>query len=308
MAGVNKPRVSTRGYPLRSKMKNATPTLKILTCEDVIRTAKNTVKNARRPISQKEFVNLSGVTEHQITRLFPEGGWLEIQRLAGIPHHPKYHRILSDEELLIEFHRVVSSFGKIPTNALFYSRAKFSDQIYYTRFGCKSEIVKRYLLYLEENHPRSPLLPLVRAYLNQKKKPHCSEPRVSDNLAHQRIWNSPKAGDFGKAIDFRSLHYAPTNEKCLIYLFGIIALELGFVVETVRESYPDCIAKRRVDPTRGEERWQHIRIEFETKSSNFQKHRHNPANCDVIVCWKHDWQDCTLEVIELSRLIAQLPQ
>ena len=49
---------------------------KTLTRENVIEAAKNAVKKTGRPISHKEFVKISGVTEYQITCLFPEGGWL----------------------------------------------------------------------------------------------------------------------------------------------------------------------------------------------------------------------------------------
>ena len=48
----------------------------------------------------------------------------------------------------------------------------------------------------------------------------------------------------------------------------------------IRPGYPDCIAYR--DGKR-------IRIEFEYRSSNFARHRHDPNDCDWIVCWIHDW-------------------
>ncbi|MBD3351570.1 MAG: hypothetical protein GF364_08790 [Candidatus Lokiarchaeota archaeon] len=53
-------------------------------------------------------------------------------------------------------------------------------------------------------------------------------------------------------------------------------------------------------------RWQRVRIEFEYVSSNFQQHGHDPHQCDLIVCWEHDWKDCPLEVLELRTVINDL--
>jgi hypothetical protein len=102
----------------------------------------------------------------------------------------------------------------------------------------------------------------------------------------------------------RGLRHAPINEQGVVFLFGIVAYELGFIVEAVHAGYPDCEAKRRLDADG--ERWLKVRIEFEFRSRNFVAHGHDPAACDVIVCWEHDWPDCPLEVVELRRVIDEL--
>src|SRR6185312_9576094 len=61
-------------------------------------------------------------------------------------------------------------------------------------------------------------------------------------------------------------------------------------------------ALRRVD----REHWQRVRIEFEYESRNFLDHMHDAADCDLIVCWKHNWPDCPLEVLELKSLVGRL--
>jgi len=37
-------------------------------------------------------------------------------------------------------------------------------------------------------------------------------------------------------------------------------------------------------------------------------HRHNPDDCDVIVCWRHNWAEypANIEVIELSSILSRL--
>src|SRR5882762_241985 len=56
------------------------------------------------------------------------------------------------------------------------------------------------------------------------------------------------------------------------------------------------------------ERWQRVRIEFEFESRNFRDHGHPASGCDVIVCWRHNWDECpeNIEVVELSRVIKSL--
>jgi len=89
-------------------------------------------------------------------------------------------------------------------------------------------------------------------------------------------------------------------------LFGIVAEELGFVVESVATGFPDCEAKRRVDQKGAH--WERVRIEFEYQSQNFKDHGHNPNECDLIICWEDNWHDCPIEVLELKSAIGKLRQ
>jgi hypothetical protein len=47
-----------------------------------------------------------------------------------------------------------------------------------------------------------------------------------------------------------------------------------------------------------------VRIEFEQESRNFLKHMHLASECDLIVCWKHNWPECPLEVVELKTVLS----
>ena len=109
---------------------------------------------------------------------------------------------------------------------------------------------------------------------------------------------------YGNPIDFRGLRHEPVNEDGVIFLFGMVARELGFLVEAVQAGFPDCEAKRRI----GDGHWQQVRIEFEFQSRNFRVHRHAPDGCDVIVYWRHNWKECPpqLEVVELSSVLKSL--
>lgn len=105
----------------------------------------------------------------------------------------------------------------------------------------------------------------------------------------------------GDPINFEGLIYGPLNESGVIFLFSKIHEKLGIFVEAIQPSYPDAKARRRT--SKG---WKDIWIEFEYKSSSFEAHGHDPKECDIIVCWEHDWEDCPIEVIELRKIIKKL--
>ncbi len=105
----------------------------------------------------------------------------------------------------------------------------------------------------------------------------------------------------GPPFDRSPLTNAPVNELGVVFLFAIFAANLGFQVESLQGNFPDCEARREVQPGR----WQRQRIEFEYESKNFQIHGHDPKQCDVIVCWRHNWTSApeNLEIIALERFV-----
>lgn len=113
---------------------------------------------------------------------------------------------------------------------------------------------------------------------------------------------STKKRVFGRPLNFRELRHEPINEQGVVYLFGMVARELGFLVEGVAAEFPDCAAKRM---TRGG-LYEPVKIEFEFRASNFQQHGHDPSECDLIVCWENDWPACPIDVLELEEEIKRL--
>jgi len=51
-----------------------------------------------------------------------------------------------------------------------------------------------------------------------------------------------------------------------------------------------------------------VNIEFEFESGNFREHGYPLNACDVIVCWRHNWEECpkNIEIVELSSVIKSL--
>ncbi len=153
--------------------------------------------------------------------------------------------------------------------------------------------------WLEENEPSFPYLDALPAAATARAAQPTAE--TEPELAPATTsWPAQQGDLYGEFINFRSLQHAPVNEQGVVFLFGMIAHDLGFVIDRVQTGYPDCEAKRRVKGGRGYER---VRIEFEFRSSNFN---HRPEGCDLIVCWEHNWSECPLEVLELRSAIRSL--
>src|ERR1051326_1008934 len=107
----------------------------------------------------------------------------------------------------------------------------------------------------------------------------------------------------GPPFSRHPLTNAPVNEMGVVFLFALVAWDLGFQVESLwTRGEPDGRGKRQVAPGK----WQDVAIEFEYESKNFRLHGHDPKKCDVLVCWRHNWKECPeeIEVVELSRVLG----
>lgn len=110
---------------------------------------------------------------------------------------------------------------------------------------------------------------------------------------------------YGDPIDFRGVRHAPVDIGGVIFLFGMVARELGFNVESMSSGIPRCEAKRQLAPGK----WARLRIDFELESRQFRDAGRNPGGCDLIVCWRDTWPDrpASLDVLSLERMLPTLP-
>lgn len=107
----------------------------------------------------------------------------------------------------------------------------------------------------------------------------------------------------GDPISVEGLTYGPLNENGVIFLFSKVQDKLPqpITIEAIQPAFPDAKGRRKT-----EKGWVDIWIEFEYRSSHFKLHKHPPEECDVIVCWEHDWKECPIEVIELRNVLKTL--
>jgi len=218
---------------------------------------------------------------------------------AGIP--VKGYKRLSDETLLEAIGDLWRKVGRRPTKTLMNSDGSFSEEPYRKRWGTFSKAVDAYIQ--KYGKPSDVVSHPDKSEIIIPKKGTIIIPKTYKPLPTAE---KKKPIVYGEPIDFRGLRYAPVNEQGVVYLFGLVSRELGFLIESIRTDFPDCEGKRclNIEGTR----WQHVRIEFEYKSSNFVEHGHDPNGCDLIVCWVHDLADSPLEVLELKSAISLLPK
>jgi hypothetical protein len=132
--------------------------------------------------------------------------------------------------------------------------------------------------------PPAPTPPLNRApdpaSSNPTNKRNARNPQLASSSPPAKIRHPHLRGRpiYGHPMDFRGLRHEPVNEQGVVLLFGMVAKELGYIVEAVQSGFPDCEAKRQIGP----ERWQRVHLEFEFESRNFRDHGHPLTGCDVI--------------------------
>ncbi|MBW2514040.1 MAG: hypothetical protein JRE21_05665 [Deltaproteobacteria bacterium] len=247
--------------------------------EELINAAKRADKKTDGPLSQRDFVRITGIREWQIENLFTEGGWSELKRLAKIESQPASSKKLSLKNAFTQKKVIAKEMeiGKEP---------EYAEEDIMEEENGFAEFDRLELTELESIH--------------ESTRPPMSPPAQPNNGMEENM--KMEMAEFGELIDFRGLRHAPINENGVIFLFGMVSHELGFMVEAVHAAFPDCEAKRHI----GENRYQRVRIKFEYNSGNFISNGYDPAGADMIVCWVHDWDDCPLEVLELKSTLAKL--
>ena len=246
------------------------------------------------------------MTEREILNHFPS--WRDAVRSAGLAPHTANQK-LDDEELLEDWGKLVRIRRQIPTREQYRREGKFSPSVFEKHFGPWTRLPARFREFAKDKsnwtdvvtllpEPTSRWTPKIVAEADADR---IGAQRTSVSGQHSRLADR---STYGNPIDFRGLRHEPINEQGVVFLFGMIAKELGYMVEALQTGYPDCEAKRQVGP----DKWQRVRIEFEFESRNFRDHGHPGDGCDVIVCWRHNWHDCpqNLEVLELVSVITTL--
>jgi hypothetical protein len=226
--------------------------------------------------------------DHRTIKRFYQGGFRQLMRAAKLEDRMKAPiEASSSDALLAEFHRVAAVLGHLPTVEDMRRFGKFCRGTYYNRFGPMNRLRRVYEEWCRE----------------RGLKPLGPAPVGGAGAAARRRAHGPFLTGLalGQPLGFRGMQYAPTSESGVIYLFGLLGLDTGVAVEHLGSAFPDCRGSRRGrDGT-----WRPVAIEFELRSSNFKAHGHDPAKCDLIVCWEHDWAECPVDVMELKGVLER---
>ncbi|MFQ5924350.1 MAG: homing endonuclease associated repeat-containing protein [Anaerolineales bacterium] len=277
--------------------------------QEVLDAIRQVAKTLGHPPSRTEFKARSGMTEYQVLSHFRN--WREAVRAAGLEPYSTGIR-LDDNDLLQDWGDLVRKNRQIPTRDQYRREGKYSPGVFEKHFGPWSMVPVKFRKFARDKPEWVDvvaLLPVVVPTRTQASRSRMASESLSETptpvaLSQQRHSRLEDRPTYGNPIDFRGLRHESVNEDGVVFLFGMVAKELGYMVEGVQGGFPDCEAKRQIDVGR----WQRVRIEFEFESRNFRDHGHPTDGCDVIVCWRHNWPDCppNLEVIELATVIKAL--
>ena len=252
----------------------------------------------KKSVSRSEFTRETSISEWHILKHFDS--WNDFVSSAGL--QPTDVSRIADNDLFEAMRETFLKEGQILTRTRFRKACRFSDYVYAKRWGIWNNILLEFRRWVEQEHPDFPYF---------EKLPKISDVVVETNevgdsfpVSEKKAWTPSKGRLYGPVLNFRGLQHAPINEQGVVFLFGMVALELGFMVESVATGFPDCEAKRRV--SRKDDHWKRVRIEFEFQSRNFRDHGHDPSQCDLVVCWEDNWLECPVEVLELKSAIETL--
>lgn len=265
-----------------------------------------------------EFRKRAKVSERKVVLLF--GSYNDLVKAAGLAPRTFPSRdspTYTDQQLLAEVVRVLRLPQAKPTRIFFEQNANVSSSVTERRFGGWLNTLRKASKLLDPAR-ESALLATLQEYTEAPLVPQAPHPEGDAPISNEvekaelavehpghQFSRSSSPNVYGDFVNFRGLQHAPVNEQGVVFLFGMICRELGYVIEIVKPGFPDCEAKRRISGKPG--KWQRVRIEFEFESRNFRAHGHDPDQCDLIVCWENNWPECPLEILELKKAIVGLP-
>jgi hypothetical protein len=268
--------------------------------EEILEAIQKTAAELGRAPSMPELRDKTGISPRHVRRNFLSyGGALKACGLekGGAGYTTPMNALFKD------WAELTRKLGHVPKITEYDMYAKYSAKPLLTRFGTWGEVPAGLLFVAEEQgweEGWEDVMEVARAHLRGAGK------AVRRSRTANRTPNEPKIlkdrPTYGPPLMRVPLAHGPTNEQGVLFLFGAIAEDLGFLVTHVQSGFPDVEAMREVAP----EVWQRVDIEVEEYSRNFVKHMHDPNKCDLIVCWENNWPECPLEVIELKTEFERL--
>lgn len=206
-------------------------------------------------VSRAEFHRETGIAYSRVQRHFR--GHADLLRAAGLQTYLVNAR-LDDDTLMRSMREAFLKTEGIVAQFRFDAASAHSRSVYRRRWGGWSAAVAAFRDWIEKHDPQFPYLDELRRHRGRAPRPRALPP--------------PGDRQYGPLLGFRTLQHAPLNEAGVVFLFGVMAGELGFVIDALRSDFPDCEACRQVE---NGARWVPVRIESEYRSRNFRHHGHD---------------------------------
>jgi hypothetical protein len=254
--------------------------------------------------SSSEFVKWAGIARRQIRKHFGAYGFALKECNLDRSTSGGGGQKLPMEQLFMDWAGVVQRLKKLPSMSEYEVLSKHECSTLVRRFGSWRQVPHGMKQFAESRGIAEQWeceLELVRrdGEASGENGGGAMGPAGVPAMWPLALLNRPA---YGPPMWPGPMAHSPANELGVVFLFGAMAERMGFVVHRLQAEFPDCEAIRQV----GEDKWQKVRIEFEYESRNFLKHMHVASECDLIVCWRNNWPECPLEVVELRGEIARI--
>jgi hypothetical protein len=279
---------------------------KMMTRDEVIAAVHECARKLGHTPSFPELQFATKVTTRTMKTHF--GTYSKTLEACGLSRESAGFRV-SMQTLFVDWAEMVRKLGKVPTIMEYSLNSKFSVGPLITRFKGWMRVPEAMHLYARREglaEQYKDVMDIVDTYLELKPEQNCiyrstSRTDEAGGLSRRAATIFPDRPVCGPPLRLSPLTCAPTNEMGVVFLFGAMALQLGFSVTQLQAAFPDCEALREVELGK----WQRVRIEFEFESRNFVLHGHSLTECDLIVCWRNNWPECPLEVLELKSVVGR---
>ena len=250
-----------------------------------------------------EFTKTVGLSKHLMRREF--GPYVNALEACGLKRHGCGYKIAL-KDLFEDWATVTRSLGRTPSMGEYEAQAKYTTKALVKRYGGWKHVAMGMLGYAKNARLEDEwkdVMDITADSLRLVQPPARTSVKALHLQSGRRV--TPGAPVYGPPMMTASpLVYAPTNEAGVMVLFGAVAREQGFAITRMQAAFPDCEAMREIEP----DRWQPTLIELEYESRNFLVHLHPVDGCNMIVCWRHNWPECPLEVLELSTMTWHRPK
>lgn len=266
--------------------------------EEIIAAIQESASQLGHVPSVTELGRLANLGKRDIRRCF--SNYREALRACGLDRQGAGYGV-EPKTLFLDWAAIVRKLGKVPTMTEYELHSNYSVRPLVRRYGGWGNVTAGLVGYAQKEGLEgewNDVLDIGAAQLQSATPAVRTLERTSGSLMKPRKLTGEPI--YGPPMIQVPLAMAPTNELGVVFLFGSVARELGYMVIRLQPEFPDCEAFRQIEP----ERWQRIRIEFEYESRNFLAHQHAAAGCDLIVCWRHNWEACPLEVVELKSVVG----
>jgi len=266
--------------------------------EEILQAIRTCAKQLKRKPTRDDLRSRAKINSDMIRKHF--GGMKEAMECAGLEATGSGFPQL-ESTLLKDWAVVARKVGKLPSVNDYRSSGRFSDAPFFSRYGRWTrvpEVFQRFARKAKLQGEWADVLSMIptRGNSNGLPKPPSFRARSRKKGVFQ---DRPL---YGPLMNLPEMVHEPLNELGVVFAFGLVARQLGFSVLRFQAAFPDCEALRQVACGQ----LQRMKLEFEFESRNFVRHGHRIDGCDAIVCWKHNWKDCPLEVIELRKVFQNL--